>query len=334
MDTSADNKNVAHTSGTNPPIHLSELWKGAIDVQTTEVSGSPSTESMGNLDKDKRSIAATKMGTRRTVAYIDILKYIMGTLPGKDKLAKIIKALLDLIKLYLSSPHRIANLKSVSLLLKPVVSLQLLVDKFLTTVLTHSRANFASRQLGNFRYVIRCGGTPFRVIKLAQKLGGVNLGNYKKKLLNETTLQDVIDLYYGIFDELDTLHRLKIWKNEKLFKIVSDHECISWESDIMLGLKKNWAQLQTNWEAQQQLTPSAELSSGLREALKREERLIKLDIARLTCDLLANSSELFHWNIHLPKGTYEVLSLASGCLGFAKCWIVSREELITEKKHR
>lgn len=52
---------------------------------------------------------------------------------------------------------------------------------------------------------------------------------------------------------------------------------------------------------------------------------IHLDLSRLTCDLVANTTDVF--NMKVPTGTYAVFSLASGLSGLIKLWRSTKKEL-------
>lgn len=65
------------------------------------------------------------------------------------------------------------------------------------------------------------------------------------------------------------------------------------------------------------------------KAIKDEKTLVYLDIARLSFDCMANTSDIL--NLKTPKGTYAVLSLGSGLTGLVKLWITTKRSLCSSK---
>lgn len=133
-----------------------------------------------------------------------------------------------------------------------------------------SKASLISTNLSLFRQILRFGGTPFRVVAYWNKIattmrqlsacrkhtGPSNeraLAIINKLWLNEASLADFIDLYYGIMDELMLLHKFKVWNHSGMYNWVAKHEALSWYYDIMLGWKKNWCSLQDLNRAQLEL---------------------------------------------------------------------------------
>lgn len=332
------------------PIVLDDPTPITPNETTTVVSETPSSDNLAHMNQTTNKFTPL-------VKKLDVLKYIISTMAGKDKLAKVIKCIIDLIRLRLLSAPSSTNIKNVILLAKPLVYLTNLIR----SIITLPSANWVSQQLGIFRYALRFGGTPFRIINMAKTLShqyeknGFDIKQWNQFLLKDETLQDGIDLYYGIFDELNFLYKLKLLSNKRLLPTVVKHEAISWEYDILLGLKKNYNLLQENKKKQIELSvklqtqnlltssQSQQNSSSLSqefaifektEAIKSllanlqyEQKLIKLDLARLSMDLLANSSDIFHFDQYLPKGSYAAISLVSGSFNIYKYWCVSRKQL-------
>lgn len=319
---------------------------------TTVVSKTPS---MDNLAQN----SVPKINVKPLVKKLDVLKYIISTMAGKDKLAKVIKCIIDLIRIRILVFRRTDKPQKIALLWKPLFH----IAQYIRSNLDISSANWVSQQLGIFRYALRFGGTPFRVIDFIKTIKsqyqkvGLDWNQWNQFLLNDKTIQDTVDIYYGIFDELNFLYKLKLLSNKTLHLAVVKHEAISWEYDILLGLKRNYKLLQENKQKQIELnvklqthnlltasTSSSSLKPStltqefalyekgefIRNAmneLKYEAKLIKLDLARLSMDLLANSSDLFHWDKYLPRGSYATLSLISGSLNIYKYWCTSQRQL-------
>lgn len=302
--------------------------------------------------EEKGPAVTSPLPARRVVRNLEILEYLIGTVAGTDKIAKVAKYALDVIRRIVSSnPHSL------------LARLAALIPKF------ESKTVYASTTLSTYRYILRFGYTPFALSKLLSKLRATLIEPSKATKIwnNEESLGQVVDLYYGVFDELDTLYRLKVWQNPSLYDTVVKHECWAWQIYIVLGLKNDWLKLQdlrsqiTKLEVKRRVSNHAvQLSANLQgqgprpdslvrqqllkdlnknnESLKREREtdrqiaelrhlklITYLDIARLTFDCAANCSDIFH--ISAPASTYSVLSLGSGTVGLIKMWINAAKEL-------
>lgn len=345
-----DNEHSSTVDSIKKPILLDDSTHNGPRETTTLVSKTPSTD---NIPIHKHLQETT---FKPLIQNLDVLKYIISTMAGKDKLAKVTKCIIDLIRLRLLSSTTTVSSKQVMVLLRPLIYL----TNFIRSIITLSSANWVSQQLSIFRYALRFGGTPFRIIDFMRKIShqynksGLDLNQWNQFLINEATIQDGVDIYYGIFDELDMLYKLKLISNKKLHPVVVKHEAISWEFDILLGLKKNYKLLQVNKQKQVELNVKLQthnlltsstgdknssltqefalfekadsIKSKLQE-LQNDSKLIKLDLGRLFMDLMANSTDLFHWDQYLPKGSYAALSLVSGSFNIYKYWCVSRKQL-------
>lgn len=288
----------------------------------------------------------------RVVRNLEILKYLIGTIAGSDKLSKVAKYALDLIRaIVISRPNSV---------LAKLISL---IPNF------RSKATYASSLLSTYRYILRFGHTPFALSKLFDKLKASikDPSKANKIWMNEDALTNILDLYYGVFDELDTLYRLSVWHNPKVYSKVVTHQCWAWEASILLGLKNNFTQLNsikfkiTQLEVQFRVRNHAmQLSASIHDqrpspdsAIRRQllqdlnkngdtsereqenERQLQqlryqkwityLDIVRLSFDCAANLSDLLH--IPVPAYTYSVLSLGSGVTGLYKMWINAAKAL-------
>lgn len=292
---------------------------------------------------------------RRIVRNLEILEYLIGTIAGTDKLSKVAKYALDVIRAIVTSRPNSILAKLISLI--PNFS---------------SRATYASSLLSTYRYILRFGHTPFALSKLFDRLQASikDTGKIDKIWMNEDALNNVLDLYYGVFDELDTLYRLKMWQNPKIYKTVVTHQCWAWEAFILLGLKNNIIRLNsikseiTKLEVQCRVKNHAmQLSASLHDQGPRPESFVRqqllqdlnknneaaqrekanqnklqelrhqklvtyLDIARLSFDCAANLTDLLH--IPGPASTYSVLSLGSGLTGLYKMWINAANSLASQ----
>lgn len=205
----------------------------------------------------------------KVVRSIEILQYLTGSLAGKDKIAKIIKYVLDILRLLVTNSRlsitkwdpsvlvyykKVLGTLSMSMILKHPITITkvLLVAVFQNF---ESKTNFVSQQLSTYRYILRFGDTPFRIFKLLGKIRKTDLSaaGIQESWCNESSLVDLIDFYYGICDEMVLLNKLKVWSNAKLYNWFSRHESISWQYSIVLGLKNNWMQLQTLQKRQMEL---------------------------------------------------------------------------------
>lgn len=318
----------------------------------------------------------------RVIKSIDILQYLVNSLAGKDKLAKILKYTLDLLRLLINKSRNsmtkwdpsilvhykkaLKNLNFTLVLKHPITIIKVLLVAIFQNF--ESKADFVSQQLSLYRYILRFGGTPFRAVKMFQKLqkSQFDLDKIEKIWLNESSLTDFFDLYYGICDEMVLLHKLKVWSHPGLYSWFSRHECISWQYDILMGLKNNWLQLQSiqtkivELQIQSQvrtralklsanLQGSSGYSSPIRKQLLRDlnngnewngndieirQRLDQLKhekfIAYLDMTRLTFdclANSTDIFNLKTPPGTYGILSLSSGITGLIKLWINAKKEL-------
>lgn len=320
------------------------------NVETTKiVSRTPSANVIRNNANEKRlgdststiinkinDIVVTNSirNTKRVVKNWQIFKMILATLNGKDKLAKILKCIIDIyIKFFGNNLIFKHNSRNINL-------------------------SFISKQLGFFRYALRFGTLPFKLIGFSNKLWNErkNLSNLTKDTdgfgKGNILIQDLIDIYYCTFDELDFTYKLNILTDRKFFQTVSKHEAWAWQLDIINSIKNNNIKLNKlnsklvncnikintiemthsnnggeNDEITSRLNDELQLDRQF-ENLQSEKielthmiRLTKLDLYRLTMDLLANSSDISHSDKYLPKASYATLSLFSGCIGFYKTFI-------------
>ncbi|CCE64662.1 hypothetical protein TPHA_0I01560 [Tetrapisispora phaffii CBS 4417] len=305
-----------------------------------------------------------------TIEKITVLKDIVNTISGKDKIIKIIKNILDLIRvslLTLTEKYRLSEALRDSILKRKLAYLirnPILVLKYFILNLNlknEKRLAFISSNLSLFRYILRFGSLPFQVpyfITIFKSLVKDNsLGNVRKIVCNQHFLSKAIEVYYTVCDELDLLYKLKFYSNATVYNKIVYHESLSWQLDIMLSLKNNFIQLK---ELKKQIvenevelrirTQAVELANGLPKrnhikasgasnlielenkvnGLCEQLKLTKLEMYKLIFDCLANTTDLF--GIKTPRGTYNTLSLISGVLGFIKIWKTTENKLRLMRK--
>lgn len=282
-------------------------------------------------NKRSQSTKRTSVPSIKVIKSWNILKLVLSTLNGKDKLAKILKCIIDIyIQFFGKSLFINGSNNRINLL-------------------------FISKQLGFFRYALRFGTLPFKLVAFTKKLWDErkNLKSLSKDNdgfgKGNQLIQDLIDIYYCTFDELNFTYKLNLLNDQKFFQTVSKHEAWAWQLDILNSIKNNTIKLneqqlklsdcniklntieitQTKY-----LDTNDEITSRLRDDLKLDEqfknlehakrqltheiRMTKLDLYRLTMDFFANTTDVFQVERYLPRATYSILSLFSGCIGFYK----------------
>lgn len=289
---------------------------------------------------------------------IDVLQHIINTLNGKDKLAKTLKHLLDLLRYLLSTKSSIliknkwANRITSSIIKN-------LIDKL----------TFVSIQLTTYRYILRFGNSPFLIVKFIQKwkrllytdkdFNSNNNNDWKRKsfdllttIFKESLFKELFSIYFSVCDEILLLNRLRVWKHAKLERFISRQEIYSWQLDILLNLKDDISELQelkrqsleysiekNIREVNNNLYPEHFSSEGdmtlyhsclnaLNNKLvinAKRQRILKLDILRLIFDALANSTDLFKLRVSL--GTYSGLSLCSSIISLIKLWVEAKQKI-------
>lgn len=310
---------------------------------------------------------------KEVISKFDLFKLVLAQVAGKDRLAKVSQYGLNLVKLYLVNTRRyIIDEKFTNLSMDPrkhyktpIQYAKLLI--FLNSTTMEKKIVEVAKNISAFRYALRFGGTPLRVRAFLKKLDtflkAPSLKNFSKIYLNEDSLGEFIDLWYGIFDEAELLLKLKVLTSPKLQSIVSRQGALGWYADIILGLKKNATKLRENRNRQLQITIQHQVrqraslmskklvegigSTPLRQQLMREfsnrspvearglvgelkqlkhdETIIMLDLGRLFLDFVCDSIDVFH--IQLPSAVYLVSGLVSGSLGLSKVWITCQSEL-------
>lgn len=311
---------------------------------------------------------------KKVVAKFEIFKNVLGKLGGKDRIAKVLQYVLNLIKLYLQNTRRyLINEKFTNLSLNPklifktpITYFKLLI--FLNSTMMEKKIFEVTKNISIFRQMLRFGGTPYRIRQFLSKVNNTvklpNVANFSKIWLNEDSLGDFINLYYGICDEVVLLYKLQVLSNPDFKKFIGKHEAYSWYLDIMLGIKQNYNKLQENRSKQLQLNIQQQVrakasilskkmieningssplkSQILREfnnksplnhstldqefsILKHEETIIMTDLVRLSFDFICDSIDIF--NLKLNPSVYLISGAISGTLGLSKVWLMSKREL-------
>ncbi|CCH61458.1 hypothetical protein TBLA_0E04030 [Henningerozyma blattae CBS 6284] len=239
--------------------------------QAVQISADSSIQNKSLNDKaanKRKDVVVDSNSTNNTIKNIEIIQFIINSLSGKDKIAKLLKSILDLIKLFLKNSRNnilkwdiyiqsyykkfismpTSNKYKWKLLIKhPIsflkISLLIFMENF------EKKSNFITTQLTLFRYMLRFGNTPFRLLEFKNKIQNTikeiyidktqtfDLEYLNKTWFNERTLIDFLALYYGICDELLLLHKLKFWSNKSMYKFVDRHSTISSQYDSMLAVK-------------------------------------------------------------------------------------------------
>lgn len=322
-----------------------------------------------DVEDERESGASTK-----AISNIELFKLLLSKVAGKDRLSKVSQYALNLIKFHLINTRRfIINEKFENISpdprqhwRDPLKYMKLLL--FLNSTTLEKKIFEATKNISSFRYALRFGGTPLRIKSFIETLKSFtkspSLLNFHLIFCNEQFLGDFIDLYYGIFDELELLFKINVLTNPTVKSFVVRQGVLAWYADILLGLKKNWVKLETNRERQLQIDIQRQVrkrasimskkivesvgSTPLRhqlmrefanrspvdtgvtlaqelKQLKREEAIAKLDLIRLSFDFMCDSIDVF--NLNLPSNVYLTCGLISGICGLRKVWVMCRQEL-------
>ncbi|CAI4053222.1 Pex25p SKDI_16G1630 [Saccharomyces kudriavzevii IFO 1802] len=383
-------------SGSETPPYSGASYQDAQDDNTHTHSPDIDTEKFGAGNGSKlhaESSRASDDGNQAKTKMVDnitILKYLLDSLSGRDKFAKIIKYALDILKLFIEKSKKnltaldpsvlsyytkiLKNLTLKVALRHPITVIKVLLLSLLKNF--DKKIDFISQQLSTFRYILRFGGTPFKVFSLLEKFNNTRKCNFqvdqiKKIWFNEASLREFLDLYYGIFDELDLLYKLKIWSNKSLYSFVSRQESFAWQYDILLSLKNSWLDLQNLQKRQLELEVQLKVQnnalllspilmhqtqnddasqSPIRKQLlndlnvenkselliRRQLKAIKDEKTLVYLDMTRLTFDCMAntsdiLNLKTPRGTYAVLSLGSGLTGLVKLWITAKRSLCSSK---
>ncbi|SMN22158.1 similar to Saccharomyces cerevisiae YOR193W PEX27 Peripheral peroxisomal membrane protein involved in controlling peroxisome size and number [Maudiozyma saulgeensis] len=226
------------------------------------------------------------------VRNIDIIKYLIGTIAGKDKIAKFLKCILDIIK-----------------------KVSLLFPMKFYNVDTRSLATIAS-QLSLFRAIMRFGSAPFTIGSL------INMISHNKNLLktpsvvfNPSILESIINVYFTIFDELSLLSKLNIIKNKNLRERISRNDTLATEIDSIFSLQKACISYRKNRIQRN----------------KKNDIMAKIDIARFTMELISNTPDLLLIRSprieRIVSLFSSICSTISAILNLVRLWILAKDQL-------
>ena len=312
----------------------------------------------------KKTIAIVP-STRSTVRNIDILLQLFRTLAGKDKIAKITKYVLDLVKLILVKKQGTNRLNTTPTNKTHTMFASLLQNynwnKFqISNIPLLDILNTLSVNIGIYRQCLRFGWSVFNLEKIVARLRELVTVNAKSsdtiskppiKPLNEDDLVLFVEVYYNVVDELLLLRKLKVWDNPILYKKLAKHEALSWYYDIILSFKANLIkyhkikthilEMNIKLELKERCLQNLELNSSLKNQMLQDIGStveIEDEIAELGKDLKLVKLDLFRlfwdfladttdvFDMKTPPGTYAVLSLCSGITGFVKLWISEKRK--------
>lgn len=204
--------------------------------------------------------------TTKAVAKFDIYKDVLGKLGGKDRIAKVLQYVLNLLKYYLENTRRyLIDEKFTNLSLdprlhykQPLQYIKLVI--FLNSTMLEKKFSEITKNISIFRQTLRFGGTPYRLRNFISKINtflfnkhSLSLKNFQNTFLTKDALHEFVSLYYGICDELVLLYKLQVFSNINLKQFLSQQEAYAWYCDILLGLDANYTKLQENRNKQLQL---------------------------------------------------------------------------------
>lgn len=295
---------------------------------------------------------------QRQLTKLETLLKIFRTTTGKDKIAKLIKYILDLFSLVLTNAN-VRKLFQTKKAVKDLLRLPQLsfdpskaifesqatsIGKFKTVFFGNE--NFSTylqkvaKQMAFFRHSLRFGWTYFNIVELFKQISAKK--SLKKAVFqfNETDFLLLLELYYNVVDDLLYMHKLNIWDNSYLKDQLDKHDARSWYYQIIYSLKtayfdyrdltdiilKKEIKRDMLLENKDNLITQHDDVALLHELdeLYQKLELVKLDLFRLSCDFLADSIDVF--NLTVPRGSYALFSFASGIIGFRKLWLSSKYE--------
>ena len=191
---------------------------------------------------------------------------LINSLKGKDRIAKVLEYLLKLLRgyvvrsiVYIQGRNYLSLENDKLLKWRTVKTLIHLIPRVYLKLLgsperIDKQLEYISSQLETYRYFLRSGNSPFLLYKLIKRLGvtfkslgknrelGATTG-MRKIWLTESSLTDVVGLYFSVFDGLLLFNRLKIWSDKRLCSVASRHRNLAWESRILFDIFHTWEQL-------------------------------------------------------------------------------------------
>ena len=269
---------------TSTPTLLSKTH--VIDTEDDETTAREQSESPFPIQNKEHT-------SKSQVRNVDIIKYLIGTIAGKDKIAKLLKSILDIIK-------------KVCLIL-PRYS-QYFDTKRISTI---------STQLSLFRCIMRFGSAPYIIANLFKRI--ISTGNvfkHPQAIFNRLLLEDSIDVYSTVFDELSLLGKLNIIKNRTFRETISRNDTWATEVDAIYSLKKACSNYKST------------------RSLKNDDKaklMTKIDVARFTMELVSNTPDLFLIKSRRLERLLSLLSsvcsTVSAVLNIVRLWIMAKDQL-------
>lgn len=234
-------------------------------------NNSPAQSPMLKLGTSTADLAApspppeTKVG--RKVQPTDVLWAMLNDIVGKDKMAKFGQYTLRLL-LYHSQKTQdwlsdeLVNIKLINKTYARTEHIMDLVMNFLQNPQGFARVliilicsvfnlRFAAvvPALGMYRQFLRFGKSPFRIRNLYNKIrDSVDTSSTKWKIspsiFSNTTLGEVISLYYSLNDESILMSKVGLIQNPTVKNFVSKHEAYAWYCESWYALYNAYVNLQ------------------------------------------------------------------------------------------
>lgn len=273
----------------------------------------------------------------------DVLWKILNTIVGKDKLAKVgqytlrlvlhhaelLKSLLsdDLINIDIVNQRYNDREKRLDLLrnfIKHPQNFMLIVLLFvLDRFITHF-SGFVGGLL-MYRQFLRFGKTPFRAREMAQKVSQAMAKHDSSSLTLLGFLNDFLLLYYGVFDEMLLLYKLKFYTNKDALKVALRHEALAWYYQTILALYNVYHQLTDLTQQEMDLKVQIQVKKQARQLLnqilglgnhslsfKRPDPVLAQDLYNLDLILFKKNNawlDVYKNLADLAFNTYTVFSL-------------------------
>lgn len=217
----------------------------------------------------------------------DVWWKILNTILGKDKLAKFGQYLLRLVlyhahttQTYLSDAtmnidiinSRYNDLSKKLDLLKNFIKHP---QNFMLIVLIFVSDRFILRFSGfvggllMYRQFLRFGKTPFRIRDIMEEVQTAFRKQDLSMIYNLKFLDEVIALYYGIFDEMMLLFKLRFYTSKRIQGYAARHELLAWYYMTILALYNTYHKLSSLSQREMDLKVQIEVKRKARQLLKR-----------------------------------------------------------------
>ncbi|KAA8903118.1 hypothetical protein DIURU_002546 [Diutina rugosa] len=223
----------------------------------------------------------------KQVSNWDVWWKILNTILGKDKLAKFGQYLLRLVlyhahttQTYLSDATMNIDIinsryndssKKLDLLKNFIKHPQ----NFMSIVLIFVSDRFISRfsgfvgGLSMYRQFLRFGKTPFRIRDIMEEVQTAFRKQDLSMIYNLKFLDEVIALYYGIFDELMLLFKLRFYTSKRIQGYAARHESLAWYYMTILALYNTYHKLSSLSQREIDLKVQIEVKRKARQLSKR-----------------------------------------------------------------